>query len=339
MLLLGTTDKLQLVTSAAVAIDVTAHFVDSGAPPTPQNPQVTAIATATTTDIVGSPASGQRNVQSLLARNKGASSNDLTVILNRSATGYELFKVTLQAGETLSYLDGVGFQVRDANGAVKLTQGGSGRWLKTTVLAAGSTFSTGPETKIIYVRLVGGGGGGGGCTSVASAAAAAGGGGSGAYAEKTFTVTPNTNYTYAIGSAGAGNSGAAGDNGGNSTFAAGGVTVTTPGGGGAPVATAATTLTARAGGAGGAISTNGDLNSTGSPGIFGVVLIVATPIVASGKGADSQFGSGGLGLVAAAAGNAGTGYGSGGGGAATGASATRAGGAGTAGVIIVDEYA
>jgi hypothetical protein len=339
MLLLGTTDKLQLVTSAAIAIDVTAHFVDSGTPPTPQNPQVTAISTATTMDIVAAPAAGQRNVQSLLARNKGAASDDLTVVLNRSATGYELFKATLQAGETLSYLDGVGFQVKDANGAVKITQAGPGRFIRTVVLTSGTTHTTGAGTNKIFVRLVGGGGGGGGCTSVATAAAAAGGGGAGSYAEKTFDVLPSTNYNYAIGALGAGVSGAAGANGGASTFAVGATTVTAPGGTGGPVGTAATTLTARAGGAGGAIATNGDVNGAGQGGDYGVVLIVATPIVASGQGGSSPFGRGGLGLVAVGNGVAAIGYGSGGGGAATGASAVRTGGNGVAGVIVIDEYA
>lgn len=339
MLLLGTTDKLQLVTSAAIAVDVSAHFVDSGAPPTPQNPQLTAITTATTTDIVASPAAGQRNVQSLLARNKGATSNDLTVVIDRGATDNELFKATLQAGETLSYLDGVGFQVKDANGAVKVAQSGSGRWLKTTVLTAGTTFTTGPETKSIFVRLQGGGGGGGGCTSVASAAGAGGGGGAGSYAEKTFTVAANNNYTYAIGALGAGVSGAAGAAGGSTTFAVGATTVTAPGGSGGTLGTAATTLTARLGGAGGAISTNGDLNAAGENGEPGFVLIVATAIGHGGNGGGSVFGKGGIGVIAAANGNAAIGYGAGGGGALTGASAVRTGGNGTAGIIAVDEYA
>jgi hypothetical protein len=339
MLLLGTTDKLQLVTSAAVAVDVSAHFVDSGAPPTPQNPQLTAISTATTTDIVAAPGAGQRNVQSLLARNKGATSDDLTVVLNRSATAYELFKATLQAGETLSYLDGVGFQIRDANGALKVAQSGSGRWLKTTVLTAGTTFTTGPETKSIFVRLQGGGAGGGGCTSVASAAGAGGGGGAGSYAEKTFTVTPNTNYTYAIGALGAGVSGAAGAAGGATTFAVGATTVTAPGGSGGTLGTATTTLTARLGGAGGAIATNGDLNAAGENGQPGFVLIVATAIGHGGNGGGSVFGKGGNGVIAAGNGNAAIGYGAGGGGALTGASAVRTGGSGVAGIIIIDEYA
>ena len=86
------------------------------------------------------------------------------------------------------------------------------------------------------------------------------------------------------------------------------------------------------------ISTNGDVNIAGSPGQYGVTLIVAGPIVASGKGGDSPLGSGGLGLVVVGNGNAATGFGSGGSGSATGASAVRTGGDGKAGVIIADQF-
>ena len=119
MLLLGTTDKIQLVTSSTSAIDVSAHFVDSGAPPTPVNPQLTAISSATTTDIVSSPSSGQRNVQTISVRNKGGTTNTVTVLLDRSATDYEIAEATLLTDETLQFLDGVGFSVLDATGAIK----------------------------------------------------------------------------------------------------------------------------------------------------------------------------------------------------------------------------
>lgn len=111
MLLLGTTDKIQLVTSSTSAIDVSAHFVDSGSPPAPVNPQVTAISSATTTDIIAAPSSGQRNVQTITARNKGAAANTVTVVIDRSSTDYELFKATLGPNDVLQFLDGVGFFV------------------------------------------------------------------------------------------------------------------------------------------------------------------------------------------------------------------------------------
>ena len=340
----GTTDSLEVVTGSAVTVDVLAAWVDLVDAATTASPNATptAITTATTTTIVAAAgtATTTRNVKMLNIRNKHATSSvAVTVQVNRSATLYELFKVTLLAQEMLTYVEGQGWKLLDATGAVKIASSGTGRWLKTTVLTGGTTFLTGPATTSIFVRLVGGGGGGGGCTSVASAAGAAGGGGAGGYAEKTFTVTPNTNYTYGIGSGGTGVSGAGGNNGIGSSFTVGGVTVSALPGSGAPVATAATTLTARAGGLGAGLSTGGDVNGAGQCGDPGVVLIVATPIVCSGQGGSGPFGAGGLGRVAVGNGNVAAAFGGGGGGAATGASAVRTGGNGTQGVIIVDEYA
>lgn len=113
-ILVGTTDKLQLITSAAAAIDVVASFVDStGAAGSSVTPGCTptAIVTATTTDILATPASSTfRNLKGLSIRNKDAAlSCDVTVQLNRSATLYEMHKTTLQIGECLEYEEGVGF--------------------------------------------------------------------------------------------------------------------------------------------------------------------------------------------------------------------------------------
>jgi len=111
LLLVATTDKLQLVTSAAVAVDVHASYMDyNGSTVTPGR-QNTAISTATTTDIVGVPgASTQRNIKTLHIRNKSASTpDDVTVLYNQNGTTYELHKVTLRPGECLEYIEGVGF--------------------------------------------------------------------------------------------------------------------------------------------------------------------------------------------------------------------------------------
>lgn len=294
----------------------------------------------TAQQILAAPASGhQRKVNAITLVNADTAAIAVTIRLNISAVLYNLFTCTLGVGEKLVWTDAIGWSTYDTAGSMKQVTSGTGVWLGTYVKTSGSTHTTGPRTTTLFVRMVGGGGGGGGCTSLAAAAAGAGGGGGGGYAEKTFTVTPSTNYTYAIGAAGAGASGAAGGNGGNSTFTVGGTTVTAFGGVGGPVGTAATTLVARAGGAGGAVSTNGDVNRGGEPGVYGVSLVVATPIVASGHGGNGPFGGGGVGIVAVGNGNAATGYGAGGGGAATGASAVRTGGNGTAGVIVIDEYA
>jgi len=341
MLVLDTTTALaRLVTSAVCDVQVNASYIDFTAPSTfTSDGQNTLITTATTTTIIGSPgASIKRNVKSISIRNAHATTAvTIGVEMTDGTTAVKLLSFTLAAGEYALMNDAGTWYLYDVNGAVKAGVG-TGRWLKTSVLTSGTTFTTQPGTTSLYARLVGGGAGGGGCSSVASAAAAAGGGGAGGYAEKTFTVTGNTAYTYAIGAAGNGVSGAAGANGTSSTFTVGGVTVTALGGTGGPLATAITTLGSFRGGAGGTVSTNGDVNSAGAHGEYGVTLIVATPIVASGNGGNSPFGAGGLGLVAVGAGTNAVGFGAGGSGSATGASTVRTGGNGSAGVIVVDEF-
>ena len=111
LLLTATTDKFKLVTSSAASLDVHASFVDlSGTTVTPGK-QNTAIALATTTDIVAAPgASTTRNLKTLHVRNKHASTaNDVTIVFDQNGTDFELIKVTLGAGESLHYVEGVGF--------------------------------------------------------------------------------------------------------------------------------------------------------------------------------------------------------------------------------------
>lgn len=215
----------------------------------------------------------------------------------------------------------------------------SGRYLGTTVKTTGTSFTTGASTNTIIVKVQAGGGAGGGGATAAVSAGAGGGGSAGGYAEKTFTVTASTAYTYAIGAAGS--AGSAGNNpggaGGNSTFVVGGTTVTANGGLGGQGMAATSTINSVLGGASPAISTNGDWNNGGEPGMEGIAF---TGVIGnSGKGGCCFTGSGGNGLVTQGTGVAGVGFGAGGGGGLTlnGGSAT-AGGAGLAGIIIIEEY-
>lgn len=113
LLLNATTDKFQLVSSAAATLDVHASYVDlSGTTVTPGR-QNTAITTATTTDVLAAPgASTTRNLKTLNVRNKHASQScDCTLIFNQNGTSYELARLTVRAGETMEYIEGVGFFV------------------------------------------------------------------------------------------------------------------------------------------------------------------------------------------------------------------------------------
>lgn len=113
LLLLATTDKIRLVTSAAGTLDVVASIQDkttsSGAISSAS--QRTAITTAATTDIVAAPSSGiERNIVEITIRNKHASTpTDVTVLLDANGTGYEICKFTVNAGDTLEYVEGIGW--------------------------------------------------------------------------------------------------------------------------------------------------------------------------------------------------------------------------------------
>lgn len=115
LLLLATTDKISLTTSAAASVDVVASIQDkttsTGAIASAS--QRTAVTTAATTDIVAAPASGvERNIVECTARNKHATQpTDVTVQLNANGTLYEICKATLNPGDTLEYIEGVGYFV------------------------------------------------------------------------------------------------------------------------------------------------------------------------------------------------------------------------------------
>jgi hypothetical protein len=340
MLLLDAASKLQISSSnATISLDFTVSKVRNGSPFLPV-PTKGNLSTAGPVDLCAVP--GGTDVDTVeeisICNTHATNSTDVTVT-HVGGTTVRVFKVVgLAPGESILWTESGVLFVYGVDGAVK-SSNQPGRWLRTRRFTSGTSFNTSSDCNRFAATVIGGGGGGAGCTSLASAAAAGGGGGSGAKAEKTWDCTPGATINYTIGAGGAGNSGAAGSNGGATTITGpDAVVVTAPGGIGAPVATAATTLTARAGGDGGALATNGDHNKGGNPGTYGVVLIVATPILASGSGASGLYGDGGLGLVAAGAGNAATGNGAGGGGSATGASTARAGGAGSGGIIVVEEY-
>lgn len=111
LLLVSTSDKVQLVTDSTATVDVHASYVDFPAPPTPGRKN-TAISSATTTDIVAAPGgSVQRNVKTLVIRNKHASTTvTVTVQHTDGTTTAQLHQEVLAPGEALLFVDGVGFE-------------------------------------------------------------------------------------------------------------------------------------------------------------------------------------------------------------------------------------
>lgn len=119
LLLTSSTDKIQVVTDAAVTVDVHASYMDyNGSTITPGRTN-TAISTQATTDVVAAPAaSTQRNVKVLNIRNTHTTSSvNITVQhVASGGTAVQLFKCSLLAGEHLIFADEVGWQHFDSNG-------------------------------------------------------------------------------------------------------------------------------------------------------------------------------------------------------------------------------
>lgn len=135
MNLVSTSDKIQLVTGSALAVDVQASYVDyNGTTVTPDRKN-TAISTAATTDVVLAPGSGVfRKVKTLAIRNKDASSSQtVTARHTDGTTTVDLIVATLLAGEALHYVAEAGWMVFDALGNVKVTSIGNTQALTTSI--------------------------------------------------------------------------------------------------------------------------------------------------------------------------------------------------------------
>lgn len=230
---------------------------------------------------------------------------------------------------TVIYNNGSGTLLASINGGAYSSIGTSGS----------ATFSPLAATSGVDVEVCGGGGGSGGTSTTSSTQYCGSGGGTGgSYGRGYYT----SGFSGAVltaglgGTAGAGGTtGTAGGNGGASSF---GSLLTAPGGLGsaAGILITSTANILNGAAASGISASGGYVNAVGGP---------ATPAVGlggaliTGNGGNTPLGMGGVGK-AAGAGTAGGGWGAGGGGAGIGSSTTGvAGAAGTAGVIIIREYA
>lgn len=124
IILSSTSDLLRVTTSGAITTDVHATFVDlNGTTVTPGRTN-TAITTATTTTVVGSPASDTyRTVKTLTIRNKHATTSvDITLIHTDGTTAVELFDFTLPAGYSIFYDESNGFTVKSNYGSLSMLE-------------------------------------------------------------------------------------------------------------------------------------------------------------------------------------------------------------------------
>ena len=250
---------------------------------------------------------------------------DDAVTLAKMASGTAGNLITYDAsGDPAAVSTGTANQVLTSNGAGAAPTfqdaGGGGGLQSVQVFTASGTW-TKPAgiTKVKVTVVAGGGGGGAGNVGNISGT----GGGAGGAALEFIDVSGTSSETVTVGAGGAGgaSNGASGGSGSTSSF--GSFCSATGGTGG----TSATSSTGGAGGAG----SGGDANHTGGDG--GGSTAAAD---GGGNGGSSIFGGAGM-KTGNANGDAANGYGSGGAGASNGGGFT--GGAGKAGIIIVEEYA
>lgn len=224
----------------------------------------------------------------------------------------------------------------------------TGRYLGTQVFTANGTYTPGTyllggqsvTARVGRIRGAAGGGAGGGTAATSgSTAAAALGGGAGSTGE--VIQVGLSSQTVTIGAGGVAASGAAGGDGGSTSI---GSWLVLPGGKGGSLASAVTppsALPPQVGSASSPTSTATSvlyLSNGALP--LSPAIALSTSSVASGAGANSPYGGGGGGQGGTTAGGAANGHGAGGGGASAGASsAAQAGGAGTPGILFIDEYA
>jgi hypothetical protein len=205
---------------------------------------------------------------------------------------------------------------------------------------ANGTYTPTAGMVVCIVECLGGGGGGqsvgasnprGGCIG--------GGGGAGEYRRGLYSAsTIGASQAITIGAGGGG-----GANGASTTF---GSLITSNGGGGISSPSGNNNFNVSQGASGGSGGSGGNFNVIGQYGLPGVSLQNNVGVFCfGGSGANSPYGTGGIGpqLVSTTAASSngvnGSGFGSGGSGAASiegGAAAT--GGSGTSGIVVVKEY-
>ena len=119
--LTSTSDKIQIITSAALATDVHVSWADNASGTITVGRTNTPISTAATTDVSGSPGSGtQRKIKILSIYNEDASNpNTITVQHTDGSNVAILKKVSLLAGESLLYIEGRGWLHYDSDGVEK----------------------------------------------------------------------------------------------------------------------------------------------------------------------------------------------------------------------------
>ena len=211
----------------------------------------------------------------------------------------------------------------DGSGNLSFAAAGGGGFQSMQVFTSSGTWTKPSGISKVKVTVVGGGGGGYGRNTYTEEGPGGGGGGS---AIKFIDVSSVSSVSVTIGAGGAGGANAAASDGGTTSF---GSYTSATGGSGADSGQ-------DTGGVGGSGS-NGDVNLTGGTGRKGGFSYHPSNYYYGGAGGASLLGPGTSNVSTAGAAINGIGYGSGGSGRVT--NGTNAGGSGSSGIVIVEEFA
>lgn len=227
---------------------------------------------------------------------------------------------------------GTSGQVLTSNGAGALPTwqaGGAGAVIVVAIQTFTASGTYTPTSGMIYaiIECQGGGGGGGGS---GSSTGPGGGGGAGGYSRGVFSAaTIGASQTVTINTGGAGNSNAAGSNGGSVSV---GALISANGGtGGAKVNGSSQGV-----GSAGGTATGGSVNITGASGSSGTLQTGNFSLLPPGGA--SMFGSCASNFASVnTTGSSATGFGAGGGGSLS-VTGNTTGGAGANGIVVITEY-
>lgn len=150
MKLTSVTDKVQVVTTTTANVDVYAAWGDYDPAVSPATDRVTfgrlisKISTATTTDVVGVPGSGDvRKVHIVNVSNVHASTaNTITIQITDGTNTAVIDQFPLAAGERATWREGVPLRVVDANGLEKLAAIAIGQYTVGRLAATVSNATT-----------------------------------------------------------------------------------------------------------------------------------------------------------------------------------------------------
>src|SRR5215207_5806762 len=143
ILLASTTDKIQVITGTAItAVVVHASYIDNASGTITPGRENNSITTAATTDVVDPPAAATyRNVKTINIRNTSASSSSLVTVRHTDGTtAVDLYQTTLGPAETLTYVEGMGWDVFAADGSHKAM--GARTMLRVLAADATGTLAT-----------------------------------------------------------------------------------------------------------------------------------------------------------------------------------------------------